>query len=237
MAVGSFTPVSSCSPGSSSSSTGNSAGDVEALLAEAADLVALEQIARLNTAHLSSEALLPADVESRFSRLKTFPAADPPRRCSSSAAREPPPPLEEDPPAGDKPDGGRLPEKKASGGAAASPEPFFPSPSPSNAGSPSPPRQRRACCFGFSPRKGGAATMRRKQDEDERHLSEAFRRRGKELWKAMRVEEEKVVREAKEMTRWMKQASAGMTLSTAAVEELLSDLEDEGNAKKKPSCK
>ncbi|TVU07627.1 hypothetical protein EJB05_40991, partial [Eragrostis curvula] len=48
---------------------------VDAILAEAADLVALEQIAKLNTAHLTDDSALPSTLESRFRKLKSLPAA------------------------------------------------------------------------------------------------------------------------------------------------------------------
>ncbi|CAM0909824.1 unnamed protein product [Alopecurus aequalis] len=48
---------------------------VDAILAEAADLVALEQIAKLNTAHLDDSAALPSSLESRFRKLKSLPTA------------------------------------------------------------------------------------------------------------------------------------------------------------------
>ncbi|KAF8687000.1 hypothetical protein HU200_043280 [Digitaria exilis] len=50
---------------------------VDAILAEAADMIALEQIAKLNTAHLTddSSSALPSALESRFRKLKSLPAA------------------------------------------------------------------------------------------------------------------------------------------------------------------
>ncbi|WVZ78571.1 hypothetical protein U9M48_026262 [Paspalum notatum var. saurae] len=52
---------------------------VDAIIAEAADLVALEQIAKLNTAHLAADdSALPSSLESRFRKLKSLPAAAPP---------------------------------------------------------------------------------------------------------------------------------------------------------------
>ncbi|KAJ4783669.1 vitellogenin-2 protein [Rhynchospora pubera] len=49
---------------------------VDAIIAEAMDACALDQIAKLNTAHLSSssDSSLPSDLESRFRKLKSFPA-------------------------------------------------------------------------------------------------------------------------------------------------------------------
>ncbi|KAF3324858.1 hypothetical protein FCM35_KLT11015 [Carex littledalei] len=47
---------------------------VDAIIAEAMDACALDQIAKLNTAHLSLDSSLPSDLESRFRKLKSFPA-------------------------------------------------------------------------------------------------------------------------------------------------------------------
>lgn len=47
---------------------------VDAIIAEAMDACALDQIVKLNTAHLSSDSSLPSDLESRFRKLKSFPA-------------------------------------------------------------------------------------------------------------------------------------------------------------------
>ncbi|KAM3213083.1 hypothetical protein ACQJBY_065851 [Aegilops geniculata] len=86
---------------------------VDAILAEAADLVALEQIARLNTAHLAGldDSALPSSLESRFRKLKSLPTAPappaktlgrsataPPQRRDDTAA-DPPPQPHADPPA------------------------------------------------------------------------------------------------------------------------------------------
>ncbi|KAL6603504.1 hypothetical protein ACP70R_043865 [Stipagrostis hirtigluma subsp. patula] len=66
---------------------------VDAILAEAADLVALEQIAKLNTAHLADDsAALPSALESRFRKLKSLPAAPvpaPPARTLARSATAP----------------------------------------------------------------------------------------------------------------------------------------------------
>ncbi|KAL6873616.1 hypothetical protein ACP4OV_013698 [Aristida adscensionis] len=88
---------------------------VDAILAEAADLVALEQIARLNTAHLAAhdDAALPSSLESRFRKLKSLPAASasaPPAKLlgrSATAPRasplDPPPPPPDAAPAPEQP--------------------------------------------------------------------------------------------------------------------------------------
>uniref|UniRef100_A0A0E0E692 Uncharacterized protein n=1 Tax=Oryza meridionalis TaxID=40149 RepID=A0A0E0E692_9ORYZ len=69
---------------------------VDAILAEAADLVALEQIAKLNTAHLAADgdSALPSSLESRFRKLKSLPAAPlpppPPAKSLGRSATAPP---------------------------------------------------------------------------------------------------------------------------------------------------
>lgn len=77
---------------------------VDAILAEAADLVALEQIARLNTAHLDDSAALPSSLESRFRKLKSLPtAAAPPPAKSLGRSVTAPPQHRDDPPADSSP--------------------------------------------------------------------------------------------------------------------------------------
>nr|CAD1830980.1 unnamed protein product [Ananas comosus var. bracteatus] len=68
--------------------SGGTSVAVDAIIAEAMDLCALEHIAALNTAHLPRDsALLPSHLESRFRSLKSFPAAH------NGAPPPPPPPL------------------------------------------------------------------------------------------------------------------------------------------------
>ncbi|PUZ59153.1 hypothetical protein GQ55_4G017800 [Panicum hallii var. hallii] len=114
---------------------------VDAILAEAADLIALEQIAKLNTAHLADDSALPSSLESRFRKLKSLPAApaapvktlgrsataphptlpDPPR--PNPAPEQPPAPTppgqEEHPPSpaveGERPPGGAAEAAKKKG--------------------------------------------------------------------------------------------------------------------------
>ncbi|WOK92708.1 hypothetical protein Cni_G01399 [Canna indica] len=60
---------------------------VDAVIAEASDLCALEQIAALNTAHLSDSNLLPSNLESRFRKLKSLPASLPKPSATASPPR------------------------------------------------------------------------------------------------------------------------------------------------------
>lgn len=63
---------------------------VEQILCEAMDLHVLEQISSINLSGVSSDALLPTDLETRFRKLKSFPAANPKRHNRQS----PPPCLD-----------------------------------------------------------------------------------------------------------------------------------------------
>ncbi|KAE8796143.1 hypothetical protein D1007_28850 [Hordeum vulgare] len=84
---------------------GGMSSAVDAILAEAADLVALEQIARLNTAHLAGldDAALPSSLESRFRKLKSLPAAAPapapapPAKTMGRSVTAPPQSRDDDP--------------------------------------------------------------------------------------------------------------------------------------------
>ncbi|GJM97472.1 hypothetical protein PR202_ga14402 [Eleusine coracana subsp. coracana] len=71
---------------------------VDAILAEAADLVALEQIAKLNTAHLTDDSALPSSLESRFRKLKSLPAAPAAAPPVKTLGRSVTAPLQLDPP-------------------------------------------------------------------------------------------------------------------------------------------
>ena len=74
-------------------SGGGKLSAVDAILAEAADLVALEQIAKLNTAHLADDSALPSSLETRFRKLKSLPspAAPPPVRTLTRSVTAPGP--------------------------------------------------------------------------------------------------------------------------------------------------
>ncbi|KQK17506.1 uncharacterized protein LOC100830803 [Brachypodium distachyon] len=256
---------------------------VDAILAEAADLVALEQIARLNTAHLDGSPL-PSSLESRFRKLKSLPTAPaPPAKTLGRSATAPLPPhqLRDDDP---------LPQAPARAsqelrpddapGKLNSPPPVTTVPAvrkededdeeedlerlfgPARRGRPtlrernrgmdsddslSPPPPRQACCFGFSSSPKKPPSTRRKKshpegagndvlgldadewgDENRRMVTElkAQQRKMKEALE----EQVKVSRETAKMARWVKQASARMT-HTAAIDDLLSDIDDEEELK------
>ncbi|CAN6173562.1 unnamed protein product [Urochloa humidicola] len=79
-------------------SGGGKMSAVDAILAEAADLVALEQIAKLNP-HLSNDSPLPSTLESRFRKLKSLPAAPTaPVRTLGRSVTAPPRPALPSPP-------------------------------------------------------------------------------------------------------------------------------------------
>ncbi|KAL5724455.1 hypothetical protein ACHQM5_007718 [Ranunculus cassubicifolius] len=58
---------------------------VEQILSEAMDLHALEQISSINLSGVSSDTLLPTDLESRFRKLKSFPGPNPKSLTPSSS--------------------------------------------------------------------------------------------------------------------------------------------------------
>lgn len=199
-------PFSSCSDISDSA--------IDAIIAETTDLCALEQIAALNTAHLS-DSPLPSNLENRFRKLNSFPATtivdkeNIPRSLNQSENKPIPsePFLFEDP----KPEQPIKPEI-----------PLSPKIREQKR-SPSPPQQMCGC-FGFSPRRiqrrGGS------KDDDDDILSELEfgssvlkekRRKLKKVWR----EHEKASQEAEKMVKWVKQVSAKM--NEAAIDELLKE--------------
>ncbi|OEL31133.1 hypothetical protein BAE44_0007850 [Dichanthelium oligosanthes] len=71
---------------------------VDAILAEAADMIALEQIAKLNTAHLADDdSALPSSLDSRFRKLKSLPAAAAPVRTLGRSVTAPHPTMPDPP--------------------------------------------------------------------------------------------------------------------------------------------
>nr|CAD1830942.1 unnamed protein product [Ananas comosus var. bracteatus] len=232
-------------PSPPASGGGGTSASVDAIIAEAMDLCALEHIAALNTAHLPRDsALLPSHLESRFRALKSFPAANngapppPPLHRTRSAAApastiEPRTPTTtgKDPavvagkgskpnsPSGLSPPPPIAPRSSRRGGV---------SPSPS----PSPPRRHTSmCCFAFSPKKSAAAASSPRSgggggkgmgdlgigdwESNERIVAELKEQRRK-LKKALQ-EQAKARSEAAKIVRLAKQASARM--STFAIDD------------------
>nr|XP_034594734.1 LOW QUALITY PROTEIN: uncharacterized protein LOC117856485 [Setaria viridis] len=74
---------------------GGEMSTVNAILAEAVDLIALEQIAKLNTAHVADNSALPSSLESCFRKLKSLlaPFAAAPVRSLDRSVTAPHPTL------------------------------------------------------------------------------------------------------------------------------------------------
>ncbi|KAG1359264.1 hypothetical protein COCNU_08G007100 [Cocos nucifera] len=217
---------------------------VDAIVSQAIDLSTLEQVASLNTSHLSDSSLLPSDLESRFRKLKSFPGANPqqqpripPRsldqrkenipRSSNRGECIPKPSIDSDDPEEKKPP--KKAETSSSPPLESDVEEYLGNPKPttgfaSSRDSPSPPR--RGCCFVFSPR--GKQKKRGDWGGIDEILSDtgtfSMKEQQRKLKKALK-EQEKASQEAEKMVEWVKQASARMNV--AAVDELLSDDEKE----------
>lgn len=133
-------------------SKGGGMSAVDAILAEAADLVALEQIARLNTAHLAGldDSALPSSLESRFRKLKSLPTAAPAPPAKTLGRSATAPPQRRDDPAADP-----LPQPHAD-----PPEPAPVTPA-SQQKEQSPPPQPQA-----DPRKTSVPAVREDEEED-----------------------------------------------------------------------
>lgn len=200
--------ISMPSPFSSSSEIDDSA--IDAVIAEVTDLCALEQIAKLNTAHLS-DSPLPSNLDTRFEKLKSFPAAknewpnEEKENIPRSLNRR-----ESDPIPSQYPKPDQEPVK-----------PEIREEKPRSRESPSPPRKN--CCFVFSPKR----IQRRgsKIDDDDDEIKKEFgscklkehRRKLKKAWK----EQEKANEEAEKMAKWVKQVSS--KINQAAIDELLKE--------------
>ncbi|XP_052210792.1 uncharacterized protein LOC127813714 [Diospyros lotus] len=78
------------SDGGGGSSSGDEAAAVEEVLNQAMDHSVLQQVAAINCASFSSDSVLPSHLETRFRRLKSLPATNPPNlhahRSSSSSS-------------------------------------------------------------------------------------------------------------------------------------------------------
>ncbi|RCV08235.1 hypothetical protein SETIT_1G309500v2 [Setaria italica] len=150
---------------------------VNAILAEAVDLIALEQIAKLNTAHVADNSALPSSLEPCFCKLKSLPAAPfaaaPVRILDRSVAEkkgDSSPPLPQQPvrppatiPATHGDDDDEDLERLFGSGRRGRPMlwEWNRGRDDGGGGSPSPPPPRQACCFGFSPRKPLQRTPRK----------------------------------------------------------------------------
>ncbi|KAK8916378.1 hypothetical protein KSP39_PZI022553 [Platanthera zijinensis] len=194
--------------------------DVDAIISEAADLSALQQIAAINTAHLSP-ADLPPELESRFRQLKSFPGAT--RRTtlrphSSGQQNDNPPPSSIQPEKFDE----------------AEPEIYLSTPSPKSQlgegfGTSSPPGGSRRspsptqviCCFGFSPKKTARRRRSAKSGGDEIFVgfgAEKMKEQRRKLEKVLR-EQEKASMEVEKMVDMFE--AAADRLNAEAFEELM----------------
>ncbi|KAG6466840.1 uncharacterized protein LOC122037347 [Zingiber officinale] len=228
------------------------AAAVDAIIAEASDLCALEQIAALNTAHLSDSNLLPSHLESRFRKLKSLPNSLP-DPSTALTPRFPPENGEDkenfpDPPKMNrartlpaptvnpqKPDGSipreedALPTENECITRTKKEElksnwAFGSSPSflADSSGESSPSPPRQRCCLCFSPKR---AQRKSKGDEILSELGiPSLKEEHRKLKKALK-EQEKMTRETEKIVKWVKKASARM--NSASVDDLLSDAEDE----------
>ncbi|CAN6200544.1 unnamed protein product [Urochloa humidicola] len=143
--------------------SGGKMSAVDAILAEAADLVALEQIAKLN-AHLADDSPLPSTLESRFRKLKSLPpapAAAPVRTLSRSVTAPPRPALPSPPPQLNPPP----PEQPPVPPAAKEEHPPPPSAEKGDSSSSSPPQQQEV---------PPPATVPAAHDDDEEDLEKLF---------------------------------------------------------------
>ncbi|KAK1262108.1 hypothetical protein QJS04_geneDACA008972 [Acorus gramineus] len=215
------------------SSPGGSEEDsaVEAIVAQAKDLVVLEHLASLNTAHIS-ESELPTDLETRFRKLKSFPQTHQklgtsPRPINPTKQQTPTSPEKEH--QIDPTEPHLESERSAESKAKDLDFDFPPKSRPFREESPSPPRQ--TCCFWLSPKRASKkrfgsldfeAAMR-DFEKDEELLSDlrAFpmKEQRRILKKASKEEEkigrevEKVRREAEKAVRLVRRASARIDVS------------------------
>ncbi|KAK9095682.1 hypothetical protein Scep_027151 [Stephania cephalantha] len=206
----------------SSSNSDKEDSEVDAIIAQAKDLVVLEQISSLNLSGLSDDSVLPTDLETRFRKLKSFPQTRPrnqtliPNQIPQIHPKSPP----ENP---------EFPDPDFD------PKPPISSPS-SSSGSCASSRSRSpirdvACCFWRSPKtaKRASSSSKKKRKENDRvskkldlgeiesgdlgFLSELSVFTEKERKRSMRrlaKEEEKINREAEKIVRWAKKVSARM---------------------------
>ncbi|PKU63075.1 uncharacterized protein LOC110099612 [Dendrobium catenatum] len=201
--------------------------DIDAIISEATDLCVLEQIAALNTAHLS-DSLLPTDLESRFRKLKTFPGADHrpqnPSHCSVQEKENIPTSsiqsenFEESgeskseiiSTASPKPERLKDYKKELRDEVGASPSVERRSPSPT----------RVICCFGCSPKK---MVQRRKGKQCEEIFLDfgvsSMKEQRRKLEKVLK-EQERASREVEKMVEVMEEAAARM--NAEALDELMS---------------
>ncbi|KAG0457573.1 hypothetical protein HPP92_022730 [Vanilla planifolia] len=197
------------------------ASDIDAVISEATDVCVLEQIAALNTAHLSDSAL-PADIDSRFCKLKSFPLAiSGPRSPVNSSIQEkenvPDPAIaprkSEEPKA--KPEGFEDFDQGVTEDLESSYSISRRSPSPT----------RVVCCFGCSPRKMVQKRKGKSSDELFKDFSASSMKEQRRKLEKLLKDQEKASREVEKMVECMEVAVA--TMNAAALDELLDGDGDE----------
>lgn len=220
-----------------SQESNDSATAVDAIVSQAIDSSILEQIAAINSPHLSCSSSLPTNLEARFQKLKSFPISNRPlpsiikgdgsKKASPATAELS---SEAEIISTIKPEGTKDSNQKL--------RYSFSSSSMSSERlsreSPSPPR--RGCWFGCSTKKKKSLkekpkekTLRNwgKNDEILTDLTTfSFKEQQRELKKALK-EEERVSLEAAKVVEWVKHASARM--DEAAIDELMSEEDEKYN--------
>ncbi|PKA46186.1 hypothetical protein AXF42_Ash015479 [Apostasia shenzhenica] len=187
--------------------------DIDAVISEATDLCVLEQIAALNTAHLS-DSPLPTDIDSRFKKLKSFPGSNPCPKIQEKYHLPAPTIKGEDIRDPAKPGNDAAPEVSSPSGKRQG----FGSSSSISRRSPSP--NRVICCFGGSRKK--MAQSRSGEDFTELFMdfgaSSSLKGQRRKLEKVLR-EQEKASREVEKMVESIEAAVARM--NAAALDQLM----------------
>ncbi|CAN6487118.1 unnamed protein product [Victoria cruziana] len=222
-----------------SSPTSSHDSAAENLLSEILDVTAVEQIQQLPSPYDSASSILPSQIETRFQRLKSLNhTSHPPEKeqQEQEQKREPPPPSPlPPPPPPPLPNPTRLdaPQTPQAGDTL----PAFDSPKKlpkslptkgfdhygdpvCSSGSSSPPR-KQGCCFWASPRRSHRKDRSESYDDgswmkDDEILSDLGTfsvRSQREGMKAALKEQEKISKEAEKVIKWVKKASARMSVN------------------------
>lgn len=183
--------------------------EIDVLISETADLIALEQIAAINAARLS-DAPLPSNLESRFQKLKSLPLAQPEPLPIS------PKPLRKSvsfPVQNEKGNDAILQESEDE----ISRRDFS-----NSKRSPSP--TKTVCCFGFSLKKNERRDkgVRFVDDEMLKEIgSDSYMKKQRKGLKKMLKEQEKIAEETGKMVDWVKQVS--LKINDAVLDELMKE--------------
>ncbi|KAK6934840.1 hypothetical protein RJ641_034995 [Dillenia turbinata] len=236
---------------SSLSDSGDEAA-VEEILAQAMDLTVLEQVAAINCSSFShADSVLPSHLESRFSKLKSFPPPNP--KSHSLCLNEAPNPQSVNQPKlnysiGENPNSDSLSDAEIENfspfqenpsrekGSKSKPKPkpkslssLSRSSSSSSSGSLSPPP--KSGCFWCSPKRDPRKKSKKdrigldwgKSNSILSDLSTFSTKEQRKMLKKAMKEEEKIAYEAEKIIKWAKQGSA--RIDVTRVEDELSDSE------------